>query len=276
MNQGCCIFAYDGDIAYGTQAALSARLVKKYLNIPVSLITDEDTSKRVDHSIFDQIIITEIEDTGNSRMLSGEAIAFKNTNRNKIYDLTPYDRTLLIDSDFLVFSNRLKDYLDSGYNFMICENMKDLCPNRPGSKVTFGPASLRMLWATNIIFNKTPENKILFDLVEHIRENWEWYGVLYHFDTRRFRNDYAFTVACHIMGGFGADQYYIALPSPILFNDQDSLVSKKAVEKTIAKKDLTWIVGEQNILVKTQNQDIHMMNKLDLLKKIDTFLNLYD
>jgi hypothetical protein len=78
------------------------------------------------------------------------------------------------------------------------------------------------------------------------------------------------------MGGFGADQYYIALPSPILFNDQDSLVGKKAVEKTIAKKDLTWIVGEQNILVKTQNQDIHMMNKLDLLKKIDTFLNSYD
>jgi hypothetical protein len=269
MNQGCCIFAYDGDIAYGTQAVLAARLVKKHLNIPVSLITDEDTSKRFDHEIFDQVIISPIEDSTNSRILSGQTIAFKNLNRNRIYDLTPYDRTLLIDSDFLVFSNRLKHYMDNNYDFMICENMKDLCPNRSGSIVSFSPASLHMLWATNIIFNKTPENKILFDLVDHIRDNWEWYGVVYQFDTRRFRNDYAFTVACHIMSGFGADQYYTALPSPLLFTDKDSLVKA-------SRKGLTWITGDQNKLVKTQDQDIHMMNKTELLRKIDTFFNLYD
>jgi len=269
MNQGCCIFAFDGDIDYGPQAVLAANLVKTHLNIPVSLITDIKTLEKIDTTVFDKTIITEVDDGNNSRVLSGKNIAFKNINRNKIYDLTPYDRTLLIDSDFLVFSNRLKDYLDSGYNFMICENMKDLCPNRPGSNFSFSPHSLHMLWATNIIFNKTPENKILFDLVDHIRENWVWYGTLYQFDTRRFRNDYAFTVACHIMGGFGAEKYYIALPSPVLFNDRDSLVK-------ITNTGLTWVAGDQNILVKTKDQDIHMMNKIELLEKIQVLDTLYD
>lgn len=269
MTQGCCIFAYDGDIDYGIQAVLAAKLVKKHLGIPVSLITDHNTAKRVNHSVFDQVIIEAAEEDNNTRILSGKTIAFKNLNRNKIYNLTPYDRTLLIDSDFLVFSNRLKPYLDSNYDFMICENMKDLCPSRSGSVVSFSPASLHMLWATNIIFNKTPVNKILFDLVEHIRENWEWYGTLYQFDTRRFRNDYAFTVACHIMSGFGVEQYYTALPSPLLFTDRDLLAK-------VTKNGLTWVTGDQNILVKTQNQDVHMMNKIELLENIDTFFNLYD
>jgi hypothetical protein len=269
MNQGCCIFAFDGDIDYGPQAVLAANLVKKHLNIPVSLITDTDTLEKIDTTIFDKIIITSVDDSKNARMLSGKNIAFKNINRNKIYDLTPYDRTLLIDSDFLIFSNRLTNYLDSNYDFMMCETMKDLCPNRYGSNFSFSPQSLHMLWATNIIFNKTPENKILFDLVDHIRENWIWYGTLYQFDTRRFRNDYAFTVACHIMGGFGAEKYYVALPSPILFNDRDSLVK-------ITNTGLTWVAGDQNILVKTKDQDIHMMNKIELLEKIQALDRLYD
>jgi hypothetical protein len=268
MNQGCCIFAFDGDIAYGPQAVLAATLVKKYLNIPVTLITDKLTSSNTNCTIFDQVIIIEIEDTDNSRVLSGRNISFKNINRNRIYDITPYDRTLLIDSDFLVFSDRLKPYLDSDNDFMICESMKDLCPRRPGGDVWFSPSSLHMLWATNIIFNKTPENKILFDLVEHVRENWQWYGTLYQFDTRRFRNDYAFTVACHIMSGFGCEKYHVALPSPILITDRDSLVK-------ITNTSMTWVLGEQNTLVKTTNQDIHMMNKIELLEKIDTF-TLYD
>jgi hypothetical protein len=269
MNRGCCIFAFDGDIDYGPQAVLAARLVEKHLGIPVSLITDSITLDKIDHTIFDKTFITEEDDSDNSRVLCGESIAFKNINRNKIYDLTPYNRTLLIDSDFLIFSSRLKDYLDSDYDFMICESMKDLCPNRGGSNFSFSPQSLHMLWATNIIFNKTPENKILFDLVDHIRENWIWYGTLYQFDTRRFRNDYAFTVACHIMGGFGAEKYYTALPCPLLFNDRDSLVK-------ITKNGLTWVTGDQNTLIKTAGQDIHMMNKIELLEKIDSLGSLYD
>jgi hypothetical protein len=261
MTCGCVIFAYDGDIAYGPQAVLAAKLVKKYLDIPVTLITDIVTASAIDRSIFESIVYTNVNDS-NKRVLAGKEISFKNGNRHSVYHLTPYDRTLVIDSDFLVFSTRLKEYLNSNYDFMICESMKDLHPTRQGGHVRFDPASLDMLWATNIIFNKTPEVEALFDLVEHIKDNWRWYGSLYKFDTRRFRNDYAFTVACHMMVDF-----HTALPSPVLFNDRDQLIK-------VSDQGLSWIVGMENFLIKTTDQDVHMMNKFDLLDNLDKLTEL--
>jgi len=263
MTCGCVIFAYDGDIAYGPQAVLAARLVKKYLEIPITLITNESTASKTDLSSFDSVIYSELSDVPNYRILAGQQIAFKNTNRSSVYNLSPYDRTLVIDSDFLVFSDRLKSYLNTNYDFMICEEMHDLVPGRPGSKVRFNSGSLDMLWATNIIFNKSPEVEAMFDLVEHIRENWYWYSALYKFNAERFRNDYAFTVASHMMG----DHFHIGLPSPVLFNDRDKLVK-------ISDTGLTWVGGDQNQLVKTSGQDIHMMNKFDLLDNIDQLMEL--
>ena len=264
MTTGCVIFAFDGDIAYGPQAVLAARLVKKYLEIPVTLITNRDTLESTDVSIFDSLVVTSV-DTENTRVLDGKTISFKNTNRSSAFELSPYDRTLVIDSDFLIQSNRLKSYLESDRDFMICEGMNDLLERTPG-KLLLDPASIPMLWATNIIFNKTPEVKTLFSLVDHVRENWDYYGALYKFDTRRFRNDYAFSVACHTLGGFGLDQFYTALPSPLFFTDKDEIVQ-------ITDKSIT-ILMDGKTLVKAQNQDIHYMNKFDLLDKLPQLMEL--
>jgi hypothetical protein len=60
MTQGCLIFAYDGQIEYGCQAVLAARLVHKHLNIPTTLVTDQNTAdKLVSTEIFEQVIIQE-------------------------------------------------------------------------------------------------------------------------------------------------------------------------------------------------------------------------
>lgn len=264
MTTGCVIFAYNGDIDYGSQAVLAARLVRKFLKIPVTLITDANTLDSTDVSVFDGLVVSSVE-TDNKRQLSGKTISFKNTNRSSVFDLTPYDRTLVIDSDFLVFSDRLTHYLEADRDFMICEGMSDLL-GRPGGNLLLHPASVPMLWATNIIFNKSPDNKVLFDLVDHIRDNWQYYGALYKFDTRRFRNDYAFSIACHVMGGMGTDKFHTALPSPVLFNDKDSIVK-------ISTEGIT-VLTDNNRLVKTQGQDIHLMNKFDLLTNIGQLTEL--
>lgn len=268
MTQGCLIFAYDGQIEYGCQAVLAARLVCKHLGIPTTLVADQNTvNKLVSTEIFDQVIIQE-NTSANTRVLfngpdSSSTVAFKNTNRSSAYDLTPYDRTLIIDSDFLVFSDRLKHYLDSNNDFMICDGMTDLYPGRPGSQVLLDPASIPMLWATNIIFNKTTEVKALFDFVEYIRENWTYYGALYKFNTQRFRNDYAFSVACHELGN-----PQVALPRPLLFTGKDKLVKA-------SDTGLTFLLSfNEDQLVKTQHQDIHMMNKQDLVDNIDALTEL--
>jgi hypothetical protein len=275
MNQGCLIFAYDGDVAYGPQAVLAARLVAKHLGVPVSLVTDTSTYDKISqYDVFDQVFLREV-DTANSRVLYngpnvGNKVIWKNVNRSSAYDITPYDRTLVIDSDFLVFSNRLKEYLDSNYDFMICENMRDLCPDRKGSRVMLDPVSIPMLWATNIIFNKTPEVEALFNLVDHIRENWLWYGALYKFDTTRFRNDYAFSIACHSLSGFGIEKFHGTLPSPVFFTDKDLLVK-------LAPTGLTFMMhGIEEHFVKTKGEDLHIMNKHIILENFNQLMELAD
>lgn len=267
MTTGCVIFAYNGDLDYGSQAVLAAKLVRKHLNLPVTLITDTNTLDSTDVSVFDGLVVNAV-DTDNTRILDGKKIAFKNTNRSSAFDLSPYDRTLIIDSDFLVLSKKLKPYIDSSCDFMICANMQDLHPTRLGSRVVLDPASIPMLWATNIIFNKTAEVKTLFDLVDHIKDNWVYYGALYKFDTRRFRNDYAFSIACHTLSGFGINQFHRELPSPLLFNDRDKLVNIKS-------NNLTWLL-QDDVLVKCNNQDIHYMNKFDLANNYNSLMELAD
>lgn len=264
MTLGCVIFAFDGDIAYGPQAVLAARLVKKHLKIPVTLITDCKTLDSTDVSVFDSLVVTSIE-TENTRVLDNKVILFKNTNRSSAYELSPYDRTLIIDSDFLVQSNCLKPYLESDRDFMICEGMNDLLKRTPNT-LLLDPASIPMLWATNIIFNKTPEVKAIFELVDHVKAHWSYYGALYKFDTRRFRNDYAFSVACHTLGGFGVDKVYTALPSPLLFTDKDEIIQVK--DQTVS------ILMDGGTLVKAEKQDIHYMNKFDLLDKLTQLTEL--
>jgi len=250
---------------------LAAKLVKKYLGIPTCLVTDSKTvaSLKVDpKEVFEYVISKDVE-SNNTRLLyngpeTKQSIDFKNVNRSSAYDLSPWDRTLLIDSDFLVFSDRLKQYLNSDRDFMICPAMKDICAERSQGPVLLHTASIETLWATNIIFNKTPEVQILFELVEHIKEHWEYYGALYKFDTRRFRNDFAFSIACHIMSGYGLDKFYTNLPAPVWTTDQDKLV------KVGADGNLVFLVPHlEGRVIRSKGQDIHIMNKYDILDNID-------
>ena len=117
--------------------------------------------------------------------------------------------------------------------------------------------------------DKTKEVEILFNLIEHIRDNWIYYSALYKFNSARYRNDYAFSIACHIMGGHGLDKFYTELPAPILFTDKDKLV------KISECGSLTFLMSfNEGRLAKTHGQDIHMMNKYDILDNIDELMEL--
>jgi hypothetical protein len=210
-------------------------------------------------SIFENVFVQEVGEVTNTRVLSGNTVIWKNTNRSSAYDVTPYDRTLVIDSDFLVFSNRLKHYLEADADFMICPSMHNLYSTQSDDSY-LDPASIPMLWATNIIFNKTPEVKSIFNMVAHIKENWMYYSALYKFNFKRFRNDYAFSIACHMLG-------YRKLPAPVLFSDKDQLIQ-------ISSNGLTFWRSENNAFIKTQGQDVHLMNKLDLLDNYDSLMEL--
>ena len=51
------------------------------------------------------------------------------------------------------------------------------------------------------IFSKTKENKIFFELIKHIEENYEHYPCCIILRVQTFRNDFAFSIAVHILNG---------------------------------------------------------------------------
>ena len=99
MNKGFCILAennYKTD--YVRQAyALACSIHKNNKNQYVSLITDDDVPKQY-QNVFDQIIPIP---WGNLAVNSD----WKIENRWKVYHLTPYENTFVMDADMLILED---------------------------------------------------------------------------------------------------------------------------------------------------------------------------
>lgn len=282
MKNGCLLFAHNGNIDYGSQAVIAANLVRKYLKVPVSLVSDKETINDINlkftHLPFDNVIEIEKPNNSNQRRLYDQeskdykVFNFINGNRHSAYELTPYDRTLVIDTDFLVFTDNLSKYWNSD-DFFITPGMlllQDNTTNPNEHKV--GPYSIDMVWATNIIFSKNNETKLFFDLVEFIKQEYYYYSNLYEFHPGQFRNDFVFSIACHIMSGHGVDPWHKELPVPLFFDDRCEILKIKD------NGDIIFLAEKQDsyVLSRSCQQDVHIMNKSSLLKNLDQLLKLAD
>lgn len=286
MKKGALIFAHNNrNIDYALIALISGGLAKKHLQVPVSLITDETTIEwmktsgryELAISIFDKIITVPKPVTSNTRRLydgtNNEVIPFVNTNRDSVWDLTPYDRTLLLDSDFLIFSNKLNEYWDVDEDVLIADAMTDVYDQkRVGYHDRYvSDTGIHLFWATTVMFTKNERAKSFFDLVEFIRNNYQYYGDLFRFDTRQYRNDIAFSVAKHIISGFETETLP-SLPSLLTILDRDSLHSVDENGK------LTFLVSPlmdaTYCAVAMKGADLHIMNKQSIIRNAESLLKL--
>jgi hypothetical protein len=285
MNCGVLIFAHNSrDVDYALMAIIAGGLAKYHLNVPVSLVTDQSTIDWLKESdqyskaenLFDQIIMVDRPSTENIRRTTdGDAskkVPFITDNRSSAWDLTPYDRTLLIDSDYLIFSSTLSEYWNYDSSFMISSAMNDLRGDRKGVLDSWvSDEGIPLYWATNIMFTKNQESKLYFDLVKSIKENYQIYAEIYRFDSRIYRNDIAFSIAKHIVEGFVALSTN-NLPPILTAQDKDLIAA-------VHKSGLTMLIQDtlsnNMILGDFSNRDIHVMNKqaivrsaTDLLEKL--------
>ena len=91
---------------------------------------------------------------------------------------------------------------------------------------------------------------------------------LYGITSPVYRNDFAFSIAIHIMNGNMPGDFATKIPGNISFiTDRDILISIKdnAMQFLIEKKDH---LGEYTA-AKTNGMDIHVMNKASLNRFID-------
>jgi hypothetical protein len=286
MTQGALIFAHNSrKIDYALLALISGGLAKKNLNIPVSLITDPTTIDWMKESnifekstkIFDQIIITAKPETNNTRKLHDgietQIVPFVNTNRSDVWDLTPYNRTLLLDSDFLIFSDRLNEYWEVNEDILIADAMNDICDNdRAGYHDKYiSDTGIHMFWATTVMFTKNEKSKSFFKLVDYIRDHYQYYADLFRFDPRQYRNDIAFSVAKHIINGFETIKSP-SLPSLLTAIDRDMLSSVDQDGKLTLL--ISPMLDEKFVLASITNTDLHIMNKQSIIRNAESLLRL--
>jgi hypothetical protein len=286
MNRGAVIFAHNSrEVDYALIAIISGGLAKKHLDVPVSLITDSTTETWMKESgvyqkaveVFDKIILVEKPKTSNSRRLhdgdSNKTVPFVNTNRNSVWDLTPYDRTLLLDSDFLIFSDRLNEYWEVDSDFLIAGSAQDIYDQkRLGYHDRYvSDTGVHMFWATTVMFTKNNRSKSLFDMIAYVKQNYEYYADIFRFDHRQYRNDIAFSVAKHILDGFTTD-ITMTLPPLLTALDKDILVTVNDSGK------LTFLVtptSDSSFCAATiKNMDLHIMNKQSIIRNAESLLKL--
>lgn len=260
MNCGALLFAFDSEVKYTKLAVECAKRIQNYLKIPVSLITDHE----MDTDIFDnQIIIDKTFGTNKKYWYDRrQQTSWYNQGRCSALDHTPYERTLLLDIDYMVNSGDLLPLIQSSQSFLCHRNVQ----NVNGSKYisTMGVRNTQMWWATVIIFDKERFSRDVFHAWQMVEKHYTHYADLFAFSRKQFRNDYALSLALLLANGNIMPEN-CEIPWPLLNVEPET--------GTVSLVDNTWWINysTKNIPKKVcvQNHDLHIMGKSYLEKIFD-------
>ena len=295
MTKGVVVVARNNkSLDYIKQATFLADKVKQHLDLPTSVITDSTEylySKKYD-SKFDNIIpivwksedmidgetlLSKSELHNNRRYHDGtvasKELQFKNGARTGVYDVTPYDETLLIDTDVLIMNDIYKYCFEQSHNFLIYDKSYDLAGFRnPNEFQYISDTGVKFYWATIVFFRKTEENKIFFDLLNHIQDNWYHYRTIFQIPTVLYRNDHAFSIAIHIMNGYQSGNFSMPMPGKLFYTTDKDILWQVKNDKPFFLLEKQDYFGEYTAAL-WNNHNIHVMNKFSLERYIDEVWN---
>jgi hypothetical protein len=285
MTQGILIYAHNTRaVDYALLAVISAGLAKKHLSMPATLVTDDSTISwmkqsqlfEIANTVFENIVVIDRPVTDNQRRLNdgdtGTTVPFINVNRDTAWNLTPYDRTLLIDSDFLIFSDVLNKYWNIDCDLLIGDSINDVNGKDRMKHLDrhISDTGVKLYWATTVMFTKNQNTRLFFDTVNHVKENYRHYADVFRFDHRQFRNDIAFSVSKHILDGY-TESGVGTLPPILSSLDRDILYE-------VNDQRLTFLIDhklDNNYCAAViSGVDIHIMNKQSIIRNQQKLLEL--
>lgn len=264
MTQGALIFAFDNEQTdYVRMAAWSAERIHRYLDIPVAVVTDAPDRARA-YSGIDRVIAS-VPDAGGTRWFEDyqSTVTWHNAGRVDAYALSPWDRTLVLDADYVVCSDRLNQLW--GHSNFLCHRLAwDITTGDVMNGLNqFGQYNQPMYWATVMMFERCNTAQYVFDAMHMIRNNWQHYRDLYHIHRSTYRNDFALSIALGIVSG------HTGVVDTIPWDLASCL---PGVELECWDRDI-WVANYKNAQGKPHNvtlwgQDFHAMNKQQLEKII--------
>jgi hypothetical protein len=241
-SRGVLVFAYNtSTVDYEKIAEQAARLITHNLNLPVTVISGQVTHE-------------------NYRTGYAHGTQWNNLDRYRAYELSPYDETILLDTDYLVLDDSLLKIIDTTNDYQLMTRSQTPTETMNGD---MGILSINYVWATAVVFKKTTKSKLLFDLVGRIQRNYDYYRKLYNIREYNFRNDYAFAIADNIVNGYAPSQ---GIPWTMLTIDK--------LVKRIEIKNNNIVIREENSAQVVSRQNIHVMDKLYL--QSDDYIHFVD
>ena len=270
-SKGVLVFAKNNNgIDYVKQASYVAKRVKQYMDLPTTIVTDSPVyAQKFPKGTFDTILKIRGDDNSNPRNyydgFSSKELQFKNKNRFSAFKFSPYDETILMDTDFIVSNNNLNKCFESNSSFMLYKNAKSLSFNNSTEFDYISDPSIDFYWATVVYFKKTNLSKMFFDLVNHIQDEWGHYRRLYQIKSSMFRNDFAFSIAIHMLNDFKKNKHFEEMPGTLFYTSDRDILDEVYHEK------MTFLLQSDNsyIAAMTKNLNVHVMNKFSLERHID-------
>jgi hypothetical protein len=280
MSKGFLMFAHNNEeIDYLKLAVTNAYLIKKNCDIhDITVVTNQHSydyttsllGKDFVHNAISNIVITEKDKNfkrSNTRLYkdtshTSKPLPFYNVDRCDAYNMSPYDETILIDADYLILSDTLNSCWEHENEFMMNWSYEDIMSERNDATLRrLSPTGITMYWATVVYFRKTEFAEQMFETVKHVRDNREFYQDVYKWPGSLYRNDYSFSVAAHMMGGF-VDKGIPQLPVPHLYKtfDTDDVHSAPALNELIFYLEKPKSLGDF-MLCRWRGLDVHVMNK---------------
>jgi hypothetical protein len=293
MSRGIVLFGVNNaNVDYIQIAVMAAAFIKKNMpGIDICLITDQPSKLHHDNmgrwplvDFFSHVkILPDVGDAFENRRIYKDTRYhciedhFRNETRSLVYDLSPFDETLLLDTDYLICNDVLNCVWGGDEEIMMNKQAISLLHTPlTGAEFRLNAFGIKMYWATAVYFKKGNKAKLLFSLVEHIKDNWEFYKLTYEFPGSLFRNDYAFSIAIHILNGFSEEgNYTTPLPDDTILSALDTdqffrINSPTDLSFFANSPDETW----KFYVTRTKGLNVHCMNKLSLLNNMESIMEI--
>jgi hypothetical protein len=293
MTTGVAFFAYNNSkIDYSKLATLAALYVKRHMaNNTTCLITDEgtwewmtDTVKdiRLDDA-FDEVVLTDVVHPTNIRSNYDSPWTqfkseFKNSNKHRVLEYTPFDQTLLLDIDYIVQNNSLDNLFNTDASVALFHDAESLAGLRPGpNEQRLHELGIPMLWSTAVYFDRNNKlTKMFFDLWAHIADNYDYYQFLYGFPGTLYRTDYCVSIAAHIMNGMTDGDIIEAIPGKMI-----NMSQKDDIAKINSIDDWVYLVNNRmenwkDSVTRIKGENVHVMNKRALGRHYPYLTKLFE
>jgi hypothetical protein len=288
---GVCFFAYNNEkIDYIQLAHISAAYVKaNQKNNSTCLITDNGTYQYLKDSIdpklhikcFDHVVISDVAHQSNPRRHFDSpwtefSTQFSNSNKHDVFTLTPFEKTMLIDTDYFIMNN-FYDYLFDTEIPIGMHKYARYMEHQPPymNEQQLNEAGIHHWWSTVVYFDQSQESEVFFNTWSHVKDNWDYYHLLYQFPPGLFRTDFCVSIANHILNGFNENNIVHDFNGEPLVNmdQKDDIIEIKDMNDFIIlshNRKEAW----KNILTRQTNQNLHLMNKLSLGRHAKTMIDM--